>query len=297
MKLRADSMAGIALLVDVGLFLFCSCTTPDTESARRECPTEARLVEAVGLVGANRLDEANEIYREILSACPESAEALFRLGVLEFMKSDYEGAAHHFSESLRHDPMNADAWQRLGRTRLKQHRFKEAAQAFGESSKIQPDMSVKLKEGSAYLAAGDTNAAGRVFESMILQDPSQHGALYFLGNIYRAEGDTEKAAGFYEAAIKLQPSLVEAYVNLASIRYSQGRYDEAASLLERTLVEVPFSAPQDPIVRLNLGLCYVNLEKHEKARGHFEAFLKLSPEGEKAEKVRAILMDLKGSED
>ena len=244
---------------------------------------------------ANRHDEANELYREILSTCPESPEALFRLGVLEFMISDYEGAAHHFSESLRHDRMNADAWQRLGRTRLKQKRFKEAARAFRESFQIQPDMSVKLKEGSFELASGDTNAAKRVFETMIMEDPLQHGALYFLGNIHRAEGETDKAAGLYEAAIEAHPSLVEAYVNLASIRYSQGpRYDEAASLLEKTLVEVPFSAPYDPMVRLNLGLCYVELKNYEKAMGHFEAFLKLSPEGEKAEKVRAILEGSQG---
>lgn len=297
MELRPHTVAGIVLFL---IFLLCvlpTCSSTDTESGTGKCPGEARLEEALGLVRANRHDEANELYREILSTCPESAEALFRLGVLEFMKSDYEGAAHHFSESLRHDPMNADAWQRLGRTRLKQERFKEAARAFRESFQIQPDMSVKLKEGSSELAAGDTNAAKRVFETMIMEDPLQHGALYFLGNIHRAEGETDKAAGLYEAAIKAHPSLVEAYVNLASIRYSQGRYDEAASLLEKTLVAVPFSAPYDPMVRLNLGLCYVKLKNYEKAIGHFEAFLELSPEGEKAEKVRAILRDLKGSED
>ncbi len=62
-------------------------------------------------------------------------------------------------------------------------------------------------------------------------------------------------------------------------------------------MEVPLERAQDPMVRLNLGLCYVKLKNYEKAMGHFEAFLKLSPEGEKAEKVRAILRDLKGSEE
>jgi tetratricopeptide (TPR) repeat protein len=290
-------MAGIVLFLVPTLCLFPACTSSESGSQKAKCAAEGRLEEALGLVSANRHDEAYELYEEILESCPESPEALFRLGVLEFMKSDYEGASQHLTESLRHDPMNADAWQRLGRARLKQERFKEAAQAFRESFEIEPNMAVKQKEGSAELAAGDRDAARRVFEAMILEDPLQHGALYFLGNIHRAEGDTNKAARFYEAAIKIHPSIVEAYVNLASIRYSEGRYDEAASLLEKTLIEVPYSAPFDPMVRLNLGLCYVNLKDYENATGHLEAFLELSPDGENAEKVRGILRELEVSKE
>ena len=297
MEFRPHAIAGINLLLVQSLCVLLTCTSPDRESGTGKCAAEARLEEALGLVKANRHDQAYELYEEIVSFCPESAEALFHLGVLEFMKSDYEGAAHHFSESLRHDPMNADAWQRLGLTRLKQQRFKEAAEAFGESFEIEPDMSVKLKEGSAELAAGDRDTARRIFETMILEDPLQHGALYFLGNIHRAEGDAHRAARFYEAAIKLHPSLVEAYVNLASIRYADGRYDEAASLLEKTLVEVPLSAPSDPMVRLNLGLCYLQMKDHEKAKENLRVYMKFAAEGEDKDKVRGILNQLEALND
>jgi tetratricopeptide (TPR) repeat protein len=290
-------MVAITLLVILLVASLPACTLPGSEPPIGKCAEGARLEEAARLVRANRHDEAYALYKRIVSTCPDSPEALLHLGVLEFMKSNYSGAAHYFSESLRHDPMNADTWQRLGRTRLKLHRFKEAAQAFRQSFEIEPDMSVKLKEGSAELEAGDTDKARIIFESMILEDPLQHGALYFLGNIHRAEGYTDKAARFYEAVIKLHPSTVEAYVNLASIRYAEGRYDEAASLLEKTLVEVPLSAPYDPMVRLNLGLCYLHLKDDEKAKGHFQGFLNLSPEGENAEKVKAILKNLEISKD
>jgi len=290
-------MVAITLFV---IFLVASlpaCTLPGSEPALGKCAEEARLEEAASLVRANRHDEAYALYKRILNTCPDSPEALFHLGVLEFMKADYEGAAHHFSESLRKDPMNADAWQRLGRTRLKQQRFEEAAHAFRQSFEIQPDMAVKLKEGIAELAAGDTDSARRIFEAMILEDPLQHGALFFLGNIHRAEGDTNKAAKFYEAAIKLHPSLVEAYVNLASIRYADGRYDEAASLLEKTLVEVPLSAPSDPMVRLNLGLCYLQMKDHEKAKENLRVYMKFAAEGEDKDKVRGILNQLEALND
>ncbi len=275
-----------AIATSCAIVTFSSCSSKD-------CHDEETMQEAAALYQEKRYEDAYRLYKKISMRCPQLAEAHFRLGLIDVIQRNFGQAADHFREVVKRDPGNVTAWRQLAEACSKTRRFKEAAQAFARVYELSHDIQFKEKQGQALLSNGDTDGAKKIFESAVLEDPTNHGSLFYLGNIYRQQGNIDKASRYYEAAIKIKQAMVEAYINLASIRYSQGRYQDAVDLLEKALEEVPLDAPNDPMVRYNLGLSYLKLGNTQKALEHFDKFLALSPEGKNAKEVKEVVQRLR----
>ena len=250
---------------------------------------EERLSWAKELVNRGDKEEAYRIYQEILSERPDRAEALYALGRMSFFDKQYGDAALRLSRYVELRPGDLHAWRLLGRAQLETGDCQGALKSFHKANKIEPERSYVEFEARALMACGRDEEARKILEELMGEDPDDHRAVYFLANLYLKRGDRERAKGLYKEAIRLHPPVVEAYVNLASILFSEGKYREAASLLERTLRVVPLSAPYDPQVRYNLGLCYLEAGETAKAVGNFREYLSLAPQGEDSARVREIL--------
>ncbi len=248
-----------------------------------------RLTEGMRLIRRGEYEAAEKVYRGVLVADPSNAEALFRMGVLCSLKKDHRGAEAYFRRSVESDGANPAAWRRLGECRMKLGDFGEAAHAFEKAFELTKEREWRVREGVAWLKAGEAGKARRIFEALILDDPGDYHAIYYYGNALLRLGEKAHAARCYAAAIRIRPVLVEAYVNLASIRYGEGRYAEAVRLLEKTLDVAPKSAPFDPAVRYNLGLAAWRAGEREKARENFEAYLRVCPNCPDAAEVKRII--------
>lgn len=247
------------------------------------------LDRGLALIQAGDYGSARSVYAEVLAREPENPEALYRMGILSFLNRDFSGAASYLEAALKADPARQDAWKRLGDVYTKLERFKEAARSYGRACRIEYRRSIREREGLAWLSARDLERARKIFESLLLEDPRDSHAAYYLGNVLLAMGDPAHAERCYQAAILLKPDLVEAYVNLASIRFNEGKFTEAAGLLEKTFEVSPQSAPYDPKVLLNLGLSLWKAGERQKAETHFKKYLGLCPQCAKAAEVKSLL--------
>lgn len=243
----------------------------------------------LAFIQAGDYESARAMYEQALAKEPENPEALYRLGILCFLDRDFSKAASYFEGAVKAAPRNLDAWKRLGDAYTKLEKFREAARAYGRACQIEYRRSIREREGLSWLSARELEKARKIFESLLLEDPSDSHAAYYLGNVLLAMGDPAHAERCYQAAIRLKPELVEAYVNLASIRFNEGKFGEAAELLEKTFDVSPYSAPYDPKVLVNLGLALWKAGDEEKARTHFTKYLDLCPQCAKASDVRALL--------
>ncbi len=262
---------------------------PCQESRAAEGPVSELLEKGLAFIQAGDYGSARSVYAEVLEKEPENSEALYRLGILSFLDRDFSKAASYFDASLKTDPSRQDAWKRLGDSYTRLQKFKEAARAYGRACQIEYRRSIREREGLAWLRARELEKARKIFESVLLEDPGDSHAAYYLGNVLLAMGDPAHAERCYQAAIRLKPDLVEAYVNLASIRFNEGKFSEAAGLLEKTFEVSPHSAPYDPKVLLNLGLAQWKAGDREKAQTHFRKYLELCPQCPKAADVRSML--------
>ena len=247
------------------------------------------LERGLAFVQGGDYGSAMEVYNQVLEKEPRNSEALYRLGILSYLDKDYGKAASYFERSVQSDAEKQDPWKRLGDSYEKSGRFKEAAQSYGRACQVEYQRSLQEREGLAWFSARELEKSRKIFESLVLEDPGDYHAVYYLGNVVLAMGDPSHAERCYQAAIRLRPELVEAYVNLASIRFNAGKFSEAAGFLEKTFQVSPKSAPEDPTVRLNLGLAYLKVPDPKKAQTHLQKFLDLCPGCPQAEQVRGLI--------
>jgi tetratricopeptide (TPR) repeat protein len=262
------------------------------EAGESNDSVQVLLERGLAFVQGGDYGSAMEVYNQVLQREPRNSEALYRLGILSYLEKDYGKAASYFERSVQSDAEKQDPWKRLGDSQERLGRFKEAAQSYGRACLIEYERSLQEREGRAWFSAREFEKSRKIFESLVLEDPGDYHAVYYLGNVVLAMGDPSHAERCYQAAIRLRPELVEAYVNLASIRFNTGKFSEAAGFLEKTFQVSPKSAPEDPTVRLNLGLAYLKVPDPKKAQTHLQKFLDLCPGCPQADEVRGLIQQL-----
>lgn len=142
-----------------------------------------------------RLAEAESIYRELLNARSNDADALHYLGVLRMRQGRREEAIELVKHSLRVTPRNADAWNNLG---------------------------------NMLSAGNDPSATELAYLHATNLKPEMLEPWYNLGNLMRRQQRREEAVRYFQRVIELNPRFAAAYENLAVLLQRMGRPDLAA---------------------------------------------------------------------
>lgn len=188
-----------------------------------------------------RLAEAERVYRAVLAARPDHAEALFLTGVLALQRGDAAAAEETLARAVALDPAPADPWYNLALARI---------------------------------ARGKPAEAKAALEAALARAPDHADAAYYLGWLAHGRGEIAAAAAAYERALAADPDHVDALNNLGLVRLDQGRLEEALALLERAAAK----APQDARTRNNLGTALTAAKRFAEAAAAFQAALEARPD-------------------
>ena len=124
------------------------------------------------------------------------------------------------------------------------------------------------------------------YAKAISADPTFAKAYYNLAITYRNAGRTDRALDDYELALIADPSYADARFNYAVLLQEQGYFDDAIAQFERILA----GNPNDASTHLSLGGLYArDRATYARAREHYEAFLRLSPNSPLARDIRRWL--------
>src|SRR5258707_878121 len=88
---------------------------------------------------AGRLPEAEQIYRQILAADPQQADAWHWLGVLALQMGQYPLAAEYIVRATHFNPNMPVAYSNLGRVYRALGKIDEAVSSFRRALDLQPD--------------------------------------------------------------------------------------------------------------------------------------------------------------
>lgn len=143
----------------------------------------SKLEQAVTHHQAGRLDEAEQIYRDILQSQPEHSDAWHLLGVIAAQRADPEQAVGLIEKAVRLDPEVAEYQDNLGKALRAQGKLDAAIDAFRRSLAIRFD--------------NDT--------------------LDILAQTLFAHGPVEQAVECYLRALQLKPDDVRARAGLVSL--------------------------------------------------------------------------------
>jgi predicted TPR repeat methyltransferase len=213
----------------------------DPTRTTRTVTFQEALSLGIELQRGGRLDEAGELYAQLLAAAPRHPDVLHFAGVLSHHQGDGEKAIALMRESLAVSPNQASCLSNLGIALQDRGRLEEAIAAYRDALRVDPSL------------------------------PMAHNNL---GVLLRAMGHHAEAEAEYRAAIQLAPDRFDAHHNLAVLLASTGREAEAVPCFYRAITLNPAMAGS----RTLLALAYGRLGQPEKAIGIFEEWLQLEPE-------------------
>ncbi len=225
-------------------------------------PTERILELATEHHKAGRLGEAEGLYRKILQAEPENAEALHRLGVLAIQKQNHQAAIELIGRAAAIRPQSPIVHASLGQAFSAAGRNAEAITAFERSLQFRPDLLESLFGlGLALQATGRREEALQTYQRLVEIHPDFSAGHNNLGNVLFALGRVEEAAAAYRRAVDLQAHYVDAIGNLGSALVGLKRTEEAIAMFRRGLA----LQPNSPLICNNLGNALSGLKRYDEA--------------------------------
>jgi protein O-GlcNAc transferase len=234
-------------------------------------PTVQKTFElAVRLHQSGKLEEAEQLYRQVIALRPDFAEAHYNLGTALADRGQTREAIPAYQQAIAFKPNFPEAHRNLGNALILGKQFDEAIAAFGQAIAQRPDfaeahsgLGLALKEkgkfdeaiaacrrsialrpnlpeahsglGHALAGKGNLDAAIAAYRQAIKLKPRSPGTYYNLGNALRDKGQFDDAIAAYRQVISLQPQNAEAYYDLGNALASKEQMDEAVAAYEQAI--------------------------------------------------------------
>jgi len=164
---------------------------------------------------SGRLEEAKQLYRQILSRDPENPVALHYLGVIAMQAGHFDISLDLIRKAIRFRPGSAEAHNSLGNTLMATDRAAEALVAYRQAVLIRPDYAEAHNNvGNALRAAKLLDQAIDAYRRSIELNPSFAETHGNLGTALRERGDVQAAIASYRQALSISPDSHAAHSDL-----------------------------------------------------------------------------------
>jgi tetratricopeptide (TPR) repeat protein len=181
------------------------------------------------LANAGLLDQAHDTLNEALQRQPRSVIIMTDIALVEEMRGRPEDANLLYRRVLSLDPGNEVARRRLAGMLVGQKKYDEALEEFRRLESIESDPSeTRLKIGLIYFEKGDYESATAEFNLVRRARPGDPTVLYYLGVVHSETGEPERARALLEEIGEDEKLYVDARLQLVFIAQQEG--DLAAAL-------------------------------------------------------------------
>ena len=177
---------------------------------------------------SGRLDQAEQLYRQIIQVEPKHADAWHLLGVASSQAGRHAVAVDCINQAIALNPNAAAFYGNLGNVYTSLKKFEDAVNAYQQALRLKPDfVDAQLNLGIALRDQGQSELAMDSFQAALRLQPKHPVVHNNMGMIYREQCQHEAALGSYRRALELNPNFADAYNNQANVLNEVGRVDEA----------------------------------------------------------------------
>jgi tetratricopeptide (TPR) repeat protein len=199
---------------------------------------------------AGRLQAAEQIYRQILSAEPNQADALHLLGVIAHQVGKHGVAVEYIKRAIALKGNVANYHNNLGEAYRSLRRLPEAVVCYRRAQQLMPNSAeVHNNLGNALRDLNELEQSVLCYRRALQLMPDYAEAHNNLGNALHDQGKLAEAVVCYRRALQLMPNYGEAHNNLGAVLREQGLLEEAVACHRRACALKPDSAE----VHSNLG--------------------------------------------
>jgi len=229
------------------------------------------------VVEMGKVEEALQIYVEILKLNPQDIETLLITGHICVALDNFEDAKVFYRRVLELEPQNEAAQSNLDK--------------LNNLNPITPELKSPeelYQEIQPFLNNGDPHKAISQLEKLLQSYPDFALAQNDLGVLYYHTGDKEKAQRHYERAVELMPADINFQKNLADFLFvEQAKVEEALQIY----VNILKTNPDDVETLLITGHICVALKKFEDAIEFYKRVLVFAPDNDDASKNLQALVN------
>lgn len=223
---------------------------------------------------AGRLAEAVEIYRQILQADPDNADALHLMGNAAGQQGDVDFSISLISKASTLVPGNAAYLVSLGLMYRAKQSFDLAMACYVRALEIDPHSApAYFGMGNAVQCQGKTAEAEAAFRNAIRVAPDYAAAHLKLGDLLMQRDLVGEAAHHYRHAVDAAPGVVQAHFNLGIANYRQDDLQSARACFEQAIA----CNPNHAAAVYNLGLVENRLGRPAQAEQYYRRALALDP--------------------
>jgi predicted Zn-dependent protease len=237
-----------------------------------------RLRLAAHYVGAQKLDQAEIVLKDIIAKRSEFANAYLNVGDFYYRLRNFDRAAETYLEGARNDSTRSrDYEKRLIEVRVAQNRSPEALEICEKILREDKnDAEAIAMRASLWLYAGkpeQINSAIAELQSVIAKMPDNFVLRYNLGRALMSKGDADGARVQFADAVKLRPDYLPARLALAQIQISRNEYAAALSAAN----EILQADPNNQYARLIRARAFLAQNKFSESRSALEETLRINP--------------------
>jgi len=243
------------------------------------------IAKAAELVKQEKLAEAEQIYRKILTRHPDNVTAMRLWARLGIEQERFADAEVFLQKAVEVAPDFSRAWADLCSVQLEQEKFEDVINSAGALIKLNP----RSADGHVWLAAataasGNHSAAVESYDKALEIAPNHVGAMCGKGNACRTTGDQDGAIAAYRDSIKANPLYAEAYWSLANLKTFRFEDAEVDGML--ALVGDERISPEGQVQLNNaLGLEFEGRKEYDRAFEFIDSGNKLRREQEFYDRV------------
>jgi tetratricopeptide (TPR) repeat protein len=219
---------------------------------------------------AGRLQEAEQLCRQVLQKDPAHVDALRLLGLIAASSGDLDDAEHLLRQALASAPDHAPALFELGRVLKELERPDDAIDVYRQLLVLQPeDPRVHFHLASALAPAARNEEAAEAYRRCLALAPKHTGAWLGLGHMLKTVGRQGEGIAAYRRCVELEPDFGEAYYSLANLK----TYRFSSAEIEQMQRQIQSDKPNDTS-RVNflfaLGKAFEDAGDYEQAWRYYE---------------------------
>ncbi|CAM2152384.1 Glycosyltransferase 9 family protein [Pararobbsia alpina] len=235
---------------------------------------DATFASAAALHAQGQLSEAAELYKAVIAARDDHAEALHMYGVLCYQRGEIAEAEQLIRRSTRIDPQPL-ALANLGLIVAQDGRRDEAIEHYEAALRLEPGhLHALVRLGIALIELRRYENAVSVFDRALAASPLSIDALANRGVALRALGRFDDAREMYERALTVNSRSFESHANLGNVLLDLGRHADALVAYDRALALQP-SLPEVLAAR---GRTLIELDRPQEALASFNEAIASKPD-------------------
>ncbi len=197
---------------------------------------EDRLSEALKLVQAGHLREAEAALQTLLSKDPDHPDLLHLKGVVMLETGRWQKAVESFQHSIEKRPNNARTHYHYGIALIRKEDIGGAVEAFKAAVALDGSFhDARFNLAKALKDLGRYEAAAAVYQELIHQVPLHVEAMYNLANLYYELGQLTEAESALVKLLENCPHHLDARTNLALIKSRRGNPKSAIEMLKNVI--------------------------------------------------------------